>query len=1090
MLEIRGVSKTYTPKKGVPVKALDNVSLAFEETGMVFILGKSGSGKSTLLNVLGGLDKADCGEFIIKGKSSKDFSQADFDSYRNTFIGFIFQEYNILNEFTVAQNIALAMELQGKKATSEELSAILEEVDLAGYGNRKPNELSGGQKQRVAIARALIKHPEMIMADEPTGALDSKTGKQVFDTLKKLSKEKLVLIVSHDRDFAEQYADRIIELKDGKILSDVSKKNVPAVAHSEGVSVVDDKLIHIKKGYRLTERDLALINEYIANASADTLISIDGEKNAEIKKAAKINDEGGKDAFLDTKEEDVKLKTYTAKDSRLIRSKLPYKNALKIGTSSLKAKPIRLAFTVFLCFIAFALFGLADTMASYNRANAMLASIEDGNIQTLSLYKRLNVDYYTDLRLTKSDINKLKTELSANLVPVYSGPQAQSYNFGFSLSSIIDDTSALQSPNGESVYNAAASGYAEYTEAFLAENGIQMVAGRLPQADDEIAIPKFIYDQLKLGGLVYTETVTDEHSNSITQSKTLKADQITGYSDIVGKSIQGRGMLFPPTKTETAGGILGGYYFQEAVVKIVGIFDTHFDAKGYEDFMPDAERKDGSLFDSLTGMKLSAMRDYGFHTVIAVNAGMLDKMVEYNKNNNMYGNAFEDMGIRPQNEGGNVTLESNGMSFWIDKIYSMSDIEKIGVISWIGEEKTTLAKNEILVPLSFDYEKGNNLITEDVIQELEQALGVTFTEDQKNELLQWNLHSLLNISEYFVQMIVQVPKQFAIDYLCQMNGWEGAQTQIQHHNYDGTVFEGTVEEYIHSDAYAVMDKASVEYEYAFKVLHEFGDDNPYDSNLRIDDIKTAAKIVAFTEAGRVEHGKFGTMEIRTSDGKESVEYTVVGYVIPTETDYLYGICVGDDVYNLYGKVPNGDYLFALGKMPEDKAALRALVEYTSKTHENFVEYSLQNEPAAILDYVGDLIDTMAEIFLYIGIGFAVFASLMMFNFITVSVSYKKREIGILRAVGSRSRDVFFIFFNESLVITLINFVLSAVTVGVVSSILNGLFRGYGIPVTVLTFGIRQIGLLLGVGIVVAFIGSFLPVMKIARKRPIDAIQNR
>lgn len=188
MLEIRHVTKTYRPKKGVPVKALDDVSVSFPDRGMVFILGKSGSGKSTLLNVLGGLDRADEGEFVIKGKSSKDFSQSDFDSYRNTFIGFIFQEYNILSEFTVGANIALAMELQGKKADNESLNKLLDDVDLNGYGSRKPNELSGGQKQRVAIARALIKNPEMIMADEPTGALDSKTGKQVFDTLKSCPK--------------------------------------------------------------------------------------------------------------------------------------------------------------------------------------------------------------------------------------------------------------------------------------------------------------------------------------------------------------------------------------------------------------------------------------------------------------------------------------------------------------------------------------------------------------------------------------------------------------------------------------------------------------------------------------------------------------------------------------------------------------------------------------------------------------------------------------------------------------------------------------------------------------------------------------
>lgn len=224
MLEIKNLTKIYKTKGGVEVKALDNVSTVFPETGMVFLLGKSGSGKSTLLNISGGLDNPTTGEIIVKGRSSKNFKQSDFDSYRNTFVGFIFQEYNILDEFTVEDNIALALELQGKEKDKTAINELLEKVDLKGYNSRKPNTLSGGQKQRLAIARALIKKPEIIMADEPTGALDSKTGEQVFDTLKKLSEDTLIIVVSHDRDFAEKYADRIIELKDGQVISDLTNE--------------------------------------------------------------------------------------------------------------------------------------------------------------------------------------------------------------------------------------------------------------------------------------------------------------------------------------------------------------------------------------------------------------------------------------------------------------------------------------------------------------------------------------------------------------------------------------------------------------------------------------------------------------------------------------------------------------------------------------------------------------------------------------------------------------------------------------------------------------------------------------------------
>ena len=160
MLELKNITKTYQPKNGAPVQALKDVTLSFEDKGMVFVLGKSGSGKSTLLNIIGGLDFADSGEISIDGKSTKQFKEKDYDAYRNTYIGFVFQEYNILNEFTVGENISLALELQNRKGEKQKVEEILKEVDLEGYADRKSNELSGGQRQRVAIARAIIKRAE------------------------------------------------------------------------------------------------------------------------------------------------------------------------------------------------------------------------------------------------------------------------------------------------------------------------------------------------------------------------------------------------------------------------------------------------------------------------------------------------------------------------------------------------------------------------------------------------------------------------------------------------------------------------------------------------------------------------------------------------------------------------------------------------------------------------------------------------------------------------------------------------------------------------------------------------------------------
>ncbi len=1081
MLEIKNVSKTYCPKKGVPVKALDDVSLAFEDTGMVFILGKSGSGKSTLLNVLGGLDQADCGEFIIKGKSSKDFTQSDFDSYRNTFIGFIFQEYNILSEFTVAQNIALAMELQGKKATNEALNEILEQVDLVGYGNRKPNELSGGQKQRVAIARALIKNPEMIMADEPTGALDSNTGKQVFDTLKKLSKTKLVLIVSHDRDFAELYADRIIELKDGQILSDVSKKNIPAESKSEGVSVVDGKLIHVKKGYKLTEKDLKIINEYISSAQSDTLISIDEEKNVEIKKAVRINDEGGKDAFLDTQEEDVNLKNYTPEDSKLIRSRLPFKNSLKIGASSLKAKPVRLIFTIFLCFIAFALFGLADTMASYDKVTAISSSIADGQIDSAAFLKQIerksdNYTSYRETKLTAGDIDKIKSEAGVNVVPVYNG--LNEWDKGFSFSSLLSSSDKLSSKNGESLYNAKISGYAEFDEAFLAENGITLKKGTLPAADDEIAIPAFIYDQFKLAGLI---TYDKEDEKTVT----LKPDDIT-EDVVIGKYIQATSLNFPYPESG------------EPIVKIVGIYETNFNITKYEDFTPTAEQKQNSMMDSMLIMQMQAERDFNFHTLVAVNKGMLAKIIAYAKSIN--GQQQNSVGVRPNDEGGYVGFYTQNTGSSADAIVKLSQMNEVGEIVWTdGTPKTTLAKGEIIVPFNWDWEKGNATADDETINAIEAEFGVTFTPEEREQLTQYSLAYLRDSRDYIIRKLVtETPRDFEIDLLNDETDWDGNEARdfYDHLAEEWKTYNSYDEFFNDPDPMSIykQDFKNRFYDYyVSRINGEYYEENPYDANMTgeylNDYVPKKINKVLYPIMNYSHYPSSGEMSVESLTGREEIPYNVVGKYIPS-TEYSYVVCVADEIYSRFGAIEKGDYGYAIGKMPyQDSAALNKAVGFSVKTQNSCV-YTLQNEATVIIDYIGDLIETLSQVFLYIGIGFAVFASLMMFNFISVSISYKKREIGILRAVGARSSDVFGIFLNESMIITLINCFLSIVTTAVVSIVLNGVFRGYGIPITILSFGIRQIGLILGLGIVVAFISSFFPVMKIAKKRPIDAIQNR
>lgn len=232
MIEISNINKKYTSKTNEDVLAIQDVNLKFNTTGLVFILGKSGSGKSTFLNILGGLDSANTSRIFINGKKLNRFNETILSEYRNTYIGFVFQEYNLLDNLNVYDNIALALEMQNKIVDPETVKDILKNVDLEGFEERELDELSGGQKQRVAVARALVKNPEVILADEPTGNLDSETSEQIFNLFKEISKKKLVICVSHDAEYAYKYADRIIEISDGRVIRDTN----PEVVEDDSVA--------------------------------------------------------------------------------------------------------------------------------------------------------------------------------------------------------------------------------------------------------------------------------------------------------------------------------------------------------------------------------------------------------------------------------------------------------------------------------------------------------------------------------------------------------------------------------------------------------------------------------------------------------------------------------------------------------------------------------------------------------------------------------------------------------------------------------------------------------------------------------------
>lgn len=221
MLQLKGIKKSY--KTGDFIQhALKGIDVQFRENEFVAILGPSGSGKTTMLNIIGGLDRYDSGDLIINGKSTKEFKDQDWDAYRNNFIGFVFQSYNLINHISVLENVEMGMTLSGLNSKKRKKKALelLDKVGLKDHAHKKPNQLSGGQMQRVAIARALANNPKIIMADEPTGALDTKTSIQIMNLIKEIAKDRLVIMVTHNPELANNYASRIIEFKDGNLVND------------------------------------------------------------------------------------------------------------------------------------------------------------------------------------------------------------------------------------------------------------------------------------------------------------------------------------------------------------------------------------------------------------------------------------------------------------------------------------------------------------------------------------------------------------------------------------------------------------------------------------------------------------------------------------------------------------------------------------------------------------------------------------------------------------------------------------------------------------------------------------------------------
>ena len=463
MIIVKNLTKVYKSKKAKICVALNNVSFSLPSKGLVFVVGKSGSGKSTMLNLLGGLDSLTSGEINVFGNQLNEYSESELYSFRSNIVGFVFQDFHLLDDLTVADNVRLSLRLMAED-DDERVEKALESVELLEYKDRYPRELSGGQQQRVAIARALVKNPDVIFADEPTGNLDSNTTEQIIKLIKEISKEKLVVVVSHNLFDAYEYADRIIELSEGRIINDL----VINEKYENAVEVKDNKVI-IPMLKRFKQDEL------------DSLLSIC--KRDEI---LKIEQSNNKFKQKEQKEEPLQAKVPQKKTKGL-----SFFNSVKFSAMFGKRRIIGFLLSAIFASILICVLSLAQSIANFDAKSMAVDSMTEGSVYAVrkdldTLSGQVHARVITD-----EDFAKIKqASPNAKLYKLYmSGLYINGYTIGYQkVPTITQSGLHIVETSGTLETNE------EYAKKLLRLDNLGIYRGSVEQNTGGIYITDFVAD--------------------------------------------------------------------------------------------------------------------------------------------------------------------------------------------------------------------------------------------------------------------------------------------------------------------------------------------------------------------------------------------------------------------------------------------------------------------------------------------------------------------------------------------------------------------------------------------------------------------
>lgn len=944
MIEIKNLTKKYVSKSKETVTALDGISLTLPSKGLVFLLGESGAGKSTLLNIIGGVERADSGEINVDGLDIKKCTDSQLDIYRNSDVGFIFQDFNLLDNFNVIDNVNLAQDLQRKKQSGKAEKALAA-VNMSGYEKRKINELSGGQKQRVAIARAIIKDPKIILADEPTGALDAKTGRTILELLKDISKDSLVLVVSHDEVFANQFADRIIRIADGAIIEDIELNNSIQNVDSKK----EDKVIDAtqKKGYSL---------------SAKTVV--------------------------------------------------------KMSAYSLGSKKIRLAITLILCIVCFAVFGIADTLAAWNCEKTVCDAILSSSDKYL-----INRTHSEDLLNDNYEKLYSFSDNGVNINELYLPQKEESFSYSF--------------------YTGYADGFIEIDDKKAEELGVELYAGKYPEKQGEIAISYHTYRGFKAGAY--------------------KTDDI--YID---------GSMIEPTDKEN--GILGktvtlSHYY---VFTIVGIIDSGYDYEKNSHLDP--------LSKNYSGQSKENVRDG--HSMLFLPKGgieyinLLMQTSDYPYGVPSYSQYSFDKAIL------NELVSSSGVSFVSD----LETFQKSGTrILWLGEEKESLANDEIIISYKdIDDLLGNMTYIPGVSNSLGQSIPLTYVKIVSDKLsVVTEKYNKIDYKFFRAYANAEIYK-YAIQNAELYQDDENVGKIVENYTDGNADLSLSVAYYLSSKGIS----SEIQTGYL---------QNPYG--------KSGLEIIAETNISLLNSyniaSQFNGAIVKLGDDGE-LKAKIAGVYIPSEAT---GVIMKES-YGSYFITESSKVLINSVAYQNDKATLEAkhidatagLLKIASENKskiKNVISQYLDNNDRLrtnnyVLEQAGfikDTMDILKKVFYYVSLGIGVFAMFMFGNYLINSIMARKKEIGVLRAIGATSRDIFRICLFEGMILFAVIFPISSLISSIAGIVINSMVKSrLNIMIPISVFGIRQVALILAVSLAVTLVVSFIGSLIVSKRKPIDALR--